>query len=84
MSEVNRRYKMTSEIKRLYRSKKDKMVGGVCGGLGEFFKVDPIIFRLIFLMLLFGVGSGAMIYIVMMLIVPEEPDEIKSVEETEE
>ena len=60
------------------------MVGGVCGGLGEFFKVDPIIFRLIFLMLLFGVGSGAMIYIVMMLIVPEEPDEIKSVEETEE
>lgn len=75
---------MTSEVKRLYRSKKEKMVGGVCGGLGEFFQVDPIIFRLIFLMLLFGVGSGALIYIVMMLIIPEAPTEVKSVEETEE
>jgi phage shock protein C len=75
---------MTSEVKRLYRSKKEKMIGGVCGGLGEFFQVDPIIFRLIFLMLLFGVGSGALIYIVMMLIIPEAPTEVKSVEETEE
>jgi len=67
---------MTSEVKRLYRSRKERMVGGVCGGLGDFFKVDPLIFRLIFVMLLFGGGSGALIYIVMMLIVPEEPTEI--------
>ena len=76
---------MSSEVKRLYRSQKDKMVGGVCGGLGEFFQVDPIVFRLIFVALLFGAGSGFLIYIVMMLIIPEAPIEIETVvEETTE
>jgi len=68
---------MSSEVNRLYRSHKERMVGGVCGGLGDFFKVDPIIFRLIFVMLFFGAGSGVLIYIVMMLIIPEEPIEIE-------
>ena len=75
---------MTSEVRRLYRSQKDRMVGGVCGGLGDFFKVDPIIFRLIFVLMLFGVGSGVLVYIVMMLIIPEEPIEIDPVESSEE
>ena len=75
---------MTNEVKRLYRSQKDRMVGGVCGGLGDFFKVDPIIFRLIFVLMLFGVGSGVLVYIVMMLIIPEEPIEIDPVESSEE
>ena len=67
---------MSSEVRRLYRSKTDKMIGGVCGGLGEFFKVDPIIFRLIFVLMFFGAGSGILVYLVMMLIIPEEPIEI--------
>jgi phage shock protein C len=75
---------MTSEVKRLYRSQKERMIGGVCGGLGEFFEVDPIIFRLIFVLMLLGAGSGVLVYIVMMLIIPEEPIEIEPVENSEE
>ncbi len=75
---------MSSEVKRLYRSQKDRMVGGVCGGLGEFFQVDPIVFRLIFVLLLIGAGSGFLIYIVMMLIIPEAPIEIETEEKTKE
>ena len=75
---------MSSKVKRLYRSQKDRMIGGVCGGLGDFFQVDPIIFRLIFVFMLFGAGSGFLIYIVMMLIIPETPIEIEAEEKTEE
>ncbi len=75
---------MTSEVKRLYRSQKERMIGGVCGGLGDFFNVDPIIFRLIFVLMLLGAGSGVLVYIVMMLIIPEEPIEIEPTEYTEE
>ena len=75
---------MASEVRRLYRSLKDRMVGGVCGGLGEFFKVDPIIFRLIFVLMVFGAGSGVLVYIVMMLIIPEAPIEIIPDESSQE
>ena len=74
---------MASEVRRLYRSQKDKMIGGVCGGLGEFFKVDPIIFRLIFVLMFFGAGSGVLVYIVMMLIIPEAPVEINTEDDVE-
>ena len=66
---------MNTEVKRLYRSRKERMVGGVCGGLGDFFQVDPLIFRLIFALAFFGAGSGFLIYLVMMLIISEEPVE---------
>lgn len=66
---------MNTEVKRLYRSRKERMVGGVCGGLGDFFQVDPVIFRLIFAIALFGFGSGFLIYLVMMLVIPEVPIE---------
>jgi len=36
---------MTEETKRLYRSKKDKVLGGVCGGLGDYLKIDPVLIR---------------------------------------
>ena len=75
---------MTNEVKRLYRSQKERMIGGVCGGLGNFFQVDPIIFRLIFVLMLLGAGSGVLVYIIMMLIIPEEPIEIEPVETIKE
>ena len=60
--------------KKLYRSSKDKMICGVCGGIGEYFGVDPTLVRLG--AALFGLiaGSGLFVYFIMALIVPKKPD----------
>ena len=63
------------ESKKLYRSRTDKMIAGVCGGLGQYLGVDPTLIRLTFvLLLLFGIGSGLLVYLAMMLLVPLEPE----------
>ena len=63
------------ETKKLYRSRTDQMIAGVCGGLGEYLGIDPTLIRLAFvLLLLFGIGSGRLVYLVMMLLVPLEPE----------
>ena len=60
--------------KRLYRSTQDRMFAGVCGGIGEYLDVDPTLVRLVFVALsLLSSGSGLVIYIILMLIVPERP-----------
>lgn len=64
--------------KRLYRSRTDRMVAGVCGGLGEYFGMDPVIWRLIFLVGLVLGGSTFAIYIIMAIVVPEEAAATKS------
>lgn len=58
-------------IKKLYRSKSDQMIAGVCAGIAEYFKIDPIIVRIIFLLGLVT-GYGIIIYFVLWSIVPEE------------
>ena len=59
--------------KRLYRSRKDRMIAGVCGGLAEYFKIDPVIVRLIAVLLLIPGGlPGFIPYVVMWVIVPED------------
>lgn len=58
--------------KRLYRSRKDRMVWGVCGGLAEYFNIDPVIVRLVFVLLIFADGLGILAYIVMAIIFPSE------------
>lgn len=69
---------MSSE-KRLYRSRDNRMVGGVCGGLGEYFGIDPTVVRLIFVLGSFlGMGSLVLVYLILMLVVPEEPSETPS------
>jgi phage shock protein C len=57
---------------RLYRSSSNKMIAGVCGGLGKYFSVDATIVRLVFLLLLFLGGSGFLLYLILWIIVPEE------------
>lgn len=58
--------------KRLTRSKDDQMIAGVCAGLGRYFEIDPVLVRLIFLIVFFaGVGSALPIYLVLWLIMPE-------------
>jgi len=57
---------------RLYRSRTDRFLGGVCGGLGKYLGIDPTITRLIFLILLFTQGFGFLIYIILWILLPVE------------
>jgi len=66
--------KKKTEVKdtRLARSESDKVIGGVCGGLGEFFNIDASLVRLIFVLItLFG-GSGILLYLVLWLVIPPQ------------
>lgn len=60
------------ETRRLTRSRSDKVVAGVCGGLGSYFSVDPVIFRIAFVVLaLSGWGGGVLLYVIAWLAMPE-------------
>lgn len=59
--------------KRLYRSNTDVIVCGVCGGIAEYFDIDPSIVRIITLVLCLGWGSGLIAYLVAACIVPKRP-----------
>jgi phage shock protein C len=61
-------------MKKLYRSRDNRMIAGVCGGLAEYFNIDPVIMRIIFFILLLPGGlPGLLPYIVLWIIVPEKP-----------
>lgn len=57
--------------RRLYRNPDHSYIAGVCSGLGEYFGTDPIVFRIIFLVLLFAKGFGLILYIVLWIVVPK-------------
>lgn len=57
-------------MKRLYRSPDERKIAGVCGGLGEYFDLDPVFFRLFFIVLVFFGGVGLLAYVVMWIMVP--------------
>ena len=59
--------------KRLYKSNKDKMLDGVCGGLAEYFGVDPTLIRLAWVLLCAMGGSGVVAYIVAAIVIPRDP-----------
>ena len=60
-------------MKRLYRSNKDRMLGGVCAGLGEHLDVDPTVIRLVWVILTaISMGTGILVYILAWIIIPEE------------
>ncbi|NMC29435.1 MAG: PspC domain-containing protein [Pelolinea sp.] len=60
-------------MKRLYRKRNEKILAGVCAGLGDYFGVDPTIVRIIFLILVFAGLGGVLVYIILWIITPEEP-----------
>ncbi|OGO16269.1 MAG: hypothetical protein A2Y93_07845 [Chloroflexi bacterium RBG_13_68_17] len=64
---------MATETKRLYRSRDERIIGGVCGGLGKYLTMDPTVVRLIFVLLALAGGPGLLIYLIMLIVVPEEP-----------
>ncbi len=59
--------------KKLYRSITDKMIGGVCGGLADYFTVDPVIVRLLFVLAVIFGGSGIIAYIILWIVIPQKP-----------
>ena len=64
-----------SEQKRLYRSRTDTMIGGVCGGLAQYFGIDVTFVRLAFVAATFLKGLGVLAYFVAWIIMPEEAGE---------
>jgi phage shock protein C len=60
--------------KKLYRSRKERIIAGVCGGIAEHFNVDPTWIRLLFILLFFFGGFALLIYLIMWIIVPVDPD----------
>jgi phage shock protein C len=61
------------DTKRIYKSNTDKRVWGVCGGLAQYFQVDPTLVRLLFVVLTLAGGPGFLLYIVLGLVMPEAP-----------
>lgn len=61
------------ETKRLYRSRTNTMIGGVCAGLADYFNLDPTIMRLIFVLLALLGGHGVLVYLILWLVVPLQP-----------
>jgi len=61
---------------KLYRSRKSKILGGVCGGIAEYFDIDPVIVRILWILLcIFSGGLGIIAYLIFWVIVPLEPEE---------
>jgi phage shock protein PspC (stress-responsive transcriptional regulator) len=62
-------------MKKLYRSRTNKKIAGICGGLGDYFAVDPVIIRLLFLAICFFTAILPMViaYLVAVIIIPQEP-----------
>ena len=66
---------MASETpKKLYRSRTNRMLAGVCGGIAEHFGIDPTLVRLGWVLLTLAGGGGVLLYIIAVLIVPLEPE----------
>jgi len=57
--------------KKLTRSLNDRKIAGVCGGIGEYLNVDPLVFRILFLFLLLCAGGGLLLYFILWLMMPE-------------
>lgn len=66
---------MIQPIKKLYRSEDDRIIAGVAGGLGEFFNVDPLFVRLIFVLLALVHGLGILFYVILVFIIPKKGEE---------
>lgn len=61
--------------KRLYRSRTNRKIEGVCGGLGEYFNVDPTLVRVLFVLMALAGGPGVILYIILWMVIPEAESE---------
>ena len=60
--------------RRLYRSRDDSVIAGVCGGLGKYLGVDPVLIRIAAVVLVFAGGAGILLYGIGWIVIPEEPE----------
>ncbi len=60
--------------KRLHRSSRDRILGGVCAGLGEYFDIDPVLVRVVFVLLALAQGIGFLIYVILWIVMPKESE----------
>ena len=61
--------------RKLYRSQSNRMIGGVCGGMAEYFSIDPNLMRLLWVVLVFLGGSGIILYLASLIIIPNNPEQ---------
>ena len=59
--------------KKLYRSRIDRKIAGVCGGIAEYFDIDPVIIRVLWLVAVCCAGGGILAYIIALLVIPQAP-----------
>ncbi len=64
--------------KRLYRSREEKMIGGVCGGIAEYFDVDPTLVRAVWVAITLLAGFGIVLYLILWVLVPLQPPGVYS------
>lgn len=75
---------MSEDVKRLYRSETDRWLLGVCGGIGEYFNIDPLIIRILFIIFALVFGGGILLYVILWLIIPMRPPDVVHYEEPAE
>jgi len=63
---------MEEQIRKLYRSRNNRIIAGVCGGLAKHLGIDPLLVRLFFILLIFANGTGLFLYLILFLLVPLE------------
>lgn len=60
------------EIRKLQRSTSNKMIAGVCAGIGKYFNLDPTIIRVLYVLMVFFAGFGILLYLILWLVIPSE------------
>jgi len=75
---------MTEERKKLFRSRSERWLAGVCGGIGDYFNIDATVIRILFILFGLVFGSGLLFYIILWILIPLEPDVVESVPAAEE
>lgn len=68
--------------KTLRRSATNQVIAGVCGGIGEYFDIDPSVVRIIFIVLAFATGSGIILYVILWLVIPGATSSAQTIGET--
>jgi phage shock protein C len=72
---------MSEEKNRLYRSRSERWLAGVCGGIGDYFNTDATVIRVLFVVAALILGGGLLIYLILWLIIPLEPETVEAIEE---
>ena len=76
-NEITEKVLMIKKIqvhRKLYRSRRNRMIAGVCGGLAHYFKTDPSWIRLVFILFLLLGGSAFLVYLIMWIVIPLDTD----------